>query len=754
MAEDKQKRYEDPFGTLRTAYYRRPYPFAEGGDYGDDYRDSPLADYMNSSLAKTIETVMNSTPAQTARTIVSGSMHPEKTRDKLASDFLKMNPSLARTLTELGKARLRQIGSDAGWAKDKHYGWGHRVRVFPQPEESPYFKLEKDEAGNYFVDDQEAAKDLINLDLAKKLKLNENGLPVGGLYEKTRKAFQDWVDNPYEQEFVPMTREQAEAAKIDFYPTTAKFLESLTGRGLIDPGYTRILYDAAQKAVNNILAEDAKADMPEFGIARARLSDTDKDGNKIVYNVYERPNKLKHAVKNFVFPNLNAVMGDPELWEKTNPVEAGVRLAEDAGERAVQLAAPYVGARLATMFRPAWPLVSSVVGGALGGAGSYGVGRGINEIMDRATGYGTKEYPMSLADLGLEMAMGGVGGATMNKTGIKAYRKLRNEMASNPSAVTSEDIREALKLSRQTGKETIAWPKFWKTNPQLTDKDAYNRWLWNTFKDYEKKYPNGARNVTFAPKLEAYSDDAGMTLKLDQNLAGGHRSGPRGKSGTPDANKVMYDTKILDENGKPIKLPKTWEKGDDDEFLRNYLMENKDYWEKSMNLSNLLGEGPKGLKSIAKEAQKKGSPWAGMFTGETRVIPDKEYKALISSLTGHNLEEGSEEMANKVMRDAIKAHSEVGTIKKGVFKPAGEKQLKDFRKANKQYSRRADLKMPTRSDLRVAREANKSGFSRTALKMLGLGMSNNVVPIASNQVLEMKPYTYEVEPYSDDEEKK
>src|SRR5574344_730161 len=171
---DTNTEYKDPVTTLRSDYYRLPTP----------------------AVPRTIEVVNDDVQAiRRTKTPVKSS------RDTKARMLVKTNPWLEPILGELADARLRMYSSDEDDKRyrSKDYGWAHTLDYLAPPE-SDYFAFTQNEDGDWIIEDLDNAKALNALD-----------------YGIEKKPLEDYVKKPFKQSFQPMTREEADAAKQDWY---------------------------------------------------------------------------------------------------------------------------------------------------------------------------------------------------------------------------------------------------------------------------------------------------------------------------------------------------------------------------------------------------------------------------------------------------------------------------------------------------------------------------------------------------------
>lgn len=702
----------DKITTLRSDYYKRPFPFVRADGSLDE-------EALRQRVQDTYKKIGVKPDPSTGTYLPS--------RDERRKALVASNQWLAPLLDMVAEARLNQLNSDEAWAKDKNYGWGHRIDFKEKPQDNEYFRIYQDPVtGEVYVEDTDKAIELMDEDSADpKLQLPadpKTGEKPMGRYESGRKVFEDFVNEPYKQYFVPMTRAEADSAKMDWYPTTQEFLNALVETQL-GHGNKEALFDAAQMALSEMSQKDLKSDNPKYDKARARMM----NDNGTSRAVFVAPSAIKTGLLNMAIPFTNAVMNDPELWDKTSSGEAKGRVATDVGLNLATALLPWgLGARGAMM--TSRPLLGAMAGGAIGGNLNYWLGRLANQAWDAGSGHGGIEQPIDLADMTGSTLLGMVDAAGMNTNRISGMKDLQTKMwRGNPNGVKGKHITQSIDLMKNDGDF------------------ANGKFVSKSFDKYESKYPNGARKVQLPPQLRAYVDDVTGSLKLDTNLPMGRRSGDLGKRGTPDANKVMRPIPgdIDPATKKPRLVPHRWARGDDPQFINQYVKDNADYF-------NGVLTKPEEIESLghaARLAQIKDHPMAQLFTGGTDVIPDTEFKKLLSSLRGNNLAKNEHKRANAAMSKVIANKQEVGNLDKtGKFVKGDKKQQKLFNKAMDDYSNRSQMKMVTEADKQEAFKHGLGGKVSKVATPIVMTAATNAVPWGSNVVLGVRPYTYEAFP--------
>lgn len=707
----------DRITTVRSDYYKRPYPFVRAdGSLDEEALSKRIVDFYKKSGLKPDK--------------LTGTYLP--TTKQRAEALVQTNPWLGPLLDMVAEARLNQLSSTDPWASDKSYGWGHKIDFKERPADNEYFQIYQDPVtGEVYVKDTDKAIELMDEDRADP-KLQgvadpKTGQKPMGRYESGRKVFEDFVKEPYKQYFVPMTREEAQAAgNMDWYPTTQEFLNALVETQL-GHGNKDALFKAANASLGRMLSEDIQSENPKYATAFQKLLETDNKGNTHTREVFQTPSAIKNGLLNMTIPFTNAVMGDDELWDKTSSGEVKGRVATDIGLNAATTLIPWLaGARGAMM--TGRPLIGAMTGGAIGGAGNYWLGRLANQAWAEGSGHGGIEQPIDLADMGTEMALGALTAGGMNTNRISGVKDLQTKMwRANPSKVKGKHINESVNLMKTHGDY------------------ANGKFVANAFDKYEGKYPKGARTVELPPTLRAFVDDATGSLKLDTNLPMGRRSGELGKRGTPDANKVVRSVAgdIDPATKKPRQVPDKWARGDDPQFINQYVKDNAGYFNGVLTRP----EEVESLGHAARLAQIKDHPLSQLFTGETRVMSDAEFKKLLSSLRGNNLAKNEHKRANAAMSKVISKKQTVGNLDdSGNFVEADAKQKKQYAKAMDDYSNRSQMKMITEADKREAMKHGVGGkISKAVTPIVSTGL-NNAIPWGSNVIFGVRPYTYEALP--------
>ena len=665
---DTNTEYKDPVTTLRSDSYRLPTP----------------------AVPRTIEVVNDDVQAiRKTKTPVKSS------RDTKARMLVKTNPWLEPILRELADARLRMYSSDEEDKRyrSKDYGWAHTLDYLAPPE-SDYFAFTQNEDGDWIIEDLDNAKALNALD-----------------YGIAKRPLEDYVKKPFKQSFQPMTREEANAARQDWYPTSNELLNALI-KTKLGEGNKQALYDAAQLALANAWKEDFESETPKYAAASEHLFD-DKGNAK---NHYEIPNGVSSFVKNMLFPVSNAVLEDPELDFKTKPVEHIVRGAGDLGLTVGSVALPWLGATRGAA-RMTKPLVGAAIGGGLGGLGNYGTQRLVNTGLAEATGHGYIDQPIDATDAGIEIALGTLSGPLSAANKVRGRGALKDMMwPENPRGVTPKHINQSIALSKSRGSTEKAMQPF----------------LSQAFKKFEKKHPNTQFELKLLPDpTDVPPNRADLPLMMEK--PDGRFVGKRGKG--VDADKSVWRTNIGD-------IPLAYI-NPTDEFMTQYARNNPQL----KSWFNSMGQDSYGLKELLKKAQVKGSPESKIFTGGTKVMPMSKHAQLLSQWRGNTLLGQEKNMRNKALRKWLTEGAEAVDMSTGSPKPLPKSQKKAYDKSMAEYKKRTNMNLVTEADLK---NKSKSGFGSQLLRKgvapLMLRATDNALPWGSSMIMGVEPFTYDYVP--------
>jgi hypothetical protein len=615
--------------------------------------------------------------------------------------------------------------------RSKDYGWAHTLDYLAPPE-SDYFAFTQNEDGDWIIEDLDNAKSLDAL-----------------TYGVEKRPLEDYLKKPFNQSFQPMTREEANAAGRDWYPTSNELLNALIKTKLGD-GNKQALYDAAQLALADAWKEDFESETPKYAAASEHLFD-DKD---LAKNQYEIPNGVSSFVKNMLFPVSNAVLEDPELDFKTKPVEHIVRGAGDLGLTVGSTVLPWLGASRGAALMTK-PLVGAAIGGGLGGLGNYGTQRLVNTGLAEATGHGYIDQPIDATDAGIEIALGAMSGPLSAANKVRGRGALKDMMwPENPRGVTAKHINQSIALSKSRGSTEKAMQPF----------------LSQAFKKFEKKYPNTQFKVKLLPDpTDVPPNSADLPLMMDLP-EGGFRGKqvidlPYGsfevERGTGvNANKAVLSTNgLLRRHFGDIPMAHITPS---DEFMSQYARNNPQL----KSWFNSMGQDAYGLKELLKKAQVKGSPESKIFssarptkptklsispenaiTGGSKVIPMSEHAQLLSQWRGNTLLGQEKNMRNKALRKWITEGAEAVDMSTGSPKPLPKSQKKAYDKSMAEYKKRTNMNLVTEADLK---NKSKSGFGSQVLRKgvvpLMLRATDNALPWGSSMIMGVEPFTYDYVP--------
>lgn len=683
--------------------------------------------------------------------------------------LLEEYPWIKNAIRSVVDARLQMYNSDDDWSKSKEYGWGeepYTATHYP-PDDNEYFRYAQDDQGLYIED----------LPPALAMPYDE--------YEKARKPFEVWLDNADRYVLSPMTKEEA-GDSVNWYPTTNDYLNSIIASELGEK-YGDALYALAQEEFLGTLDKDLHSDSPKYSKAISRLypnaggkpatveqnpsaigDDRNAQAQKTMGDIvneegrksdrilgtaeFERPNAVPLFATNTLVPYWSDTHWDPELNYKTSNKEAGARLAGDIATNALSVALPYGAGRIVgnAMMRP---VIGSVIGGALGGAGTYGAKRGGDAILKGTTGRGGIEHPVDMLDLGVEMGAGALSGPFSNLRGIRGANDVRRAMDSKYwSKVTPKEVKDSFKASK----------KYNSSNKQA--QYDYEDLGW---KNYRSKYPNGGAEIEMFPPLKVSGDNPTDIIPLATGLPGKTTNKVFPNPLKPIAKKVGGSAKrtsdfltrgtmddadklvgtILDSKGNPIMTtkPQYYIKPDED-FVKNYARENADFLRGiGMHINDgfdvASANDLKALQDLMVKSQEKDSFLGDLFSGEKKVYTDKEMKSNLAH-SGGTATDGKEYMENKILHGlyAKNPNQKIGTVNEGKFTPATEKQQEEFNKATAEVAKRKGHKYATKDMLKSARK-DQSNWNELGKASLGLsGATNAYLP--SYYILGVNPYEY------------
>lgn len=690
----------DKATTLRSDYYKRPYP-----DTGYDptspeetaLRLNKAMRGMNPTGNKVVDAFMN----------VAVPGRDRDLRDQRRKALLSTNPELEPLLRQLALARIRMLNSDDEWTKSKKYGWGHRIDYPMPPEADEYFSYSEDpETGALYIEDSDKVLDFL--------------LPNGEYndeYKSRRKPFEDYLSHQMNHVVEPMTREDAEKNGYAWYPSTYEILNALA-ETQYGEGNKQALYDATQHLFSELMLEDSDKESPEYEKAWSRILNDDGEQE----TQFEAPNGVWSTAKNMVIPFTNAVLEDPELWAKTKLIEAVARGGTDALLNVASVALPWAGAaRGATM--ASRPVLGAMLGGAIGGGANYALGRGANEAYDFFTGHGGIEHPIDLSDAGLEVALGSLGGLGAASNRVRGMGRLKSIMSPDtPKRVKNSDIEKSIELVDKHGTKADAeWP-----------------FRSSAFDEYESKYPDAGKMVHVFPKLQVkVKDEFGeRVIPLAQGLPSGKATNTGRKLGHgANANKYVKG------DSPDVEIPVEFARPDA-EFMKMYLKQNKPYFDgkQALTTPGLLREGDlKDLAKAAKLAQEKDNPIAELFSGGLRFYKDPEFERKLSSYSGQHFDDETNAV-NRVVGRMLRSNKRPANFKDSRWHKTTPEQIKHEGEATKDYARRNSFNL-------VSKEDKKKAFSNDGVRrykipsLIGTAMGN-AIPWGSNVILGVNPYEY------------
>ena len=584
----------DKVTTLRSDYYKRPYP-----DTGyDPTSPEDVAKRMAKAKANAKVRLTSDNLFKPLKNVKDEYWPSSDVREQNVKALLATNPELEPLLRQVALARIKMLNSDDKWTKSKKYGWGHRIDYPMPPDADEYFSYREDpETGELYIDDSEKVLDF----LLPNGEYNEE-------YKSRRKPFEDYLSHQMNHVLEPMTREDAEKNGYAWYPSTYEILNALA-ETQYGEGNKRALYDATQRLFSQLMLEDSDKETPEYEKAWSRILNDDGEQE----TQFEAPNGVWSTAKNMVIPFTNAVLEDPELWAKTKTTEALARGGTDALLNAASVALPWVGAaRGATM--ASRPVLGAMLGGAIGGGANYALGRGANEGYDFFTGHGGIEYPIDLTDAGLEVGLGSLGGLGASANRVRGMRRLKKIMSPDtPKRVKNSDIDKSIELVEKHGTKADAeWP-----------------FRSSAFDEYESKYPDAGTMVHVYPKLQVkVNDEFGKrTIPLAQGLPSGKATNTGRKTGHgANANKYVKG------NNPDVEMPVEYARPDA-EFMRKYVDQNKSYFDGKQAVTKpgvLRVNDVKDIAKAAKLAQETDNEMAKLFSGGFRFYRDKDFKGMLA----------------------------------------------------------------------------------------------------------------------------
>lgn len=693
----------DKVTTLRSDYYKRPYP-----DTGyDPTSPEEVAKRMAKAKANAKVRLTSDNWFKPFKNVKDEYLPSSDLREQNVKALLATNPELEPLLRQVALARIKMLSSDDKWTKSKKYGWGHRIDYPMPPDADEYFSYREDpETGELYIDDSDKVLDF----LLPNGEYNEE-------YKSRRKPFEDYLSHQMNHVLEPMTREDAEKNGYAWYPSTYEILNALA-ETQYGEGNKRALYDATQRLFSQLMLEDSNKETPEYEKAWSRILNDDGEQD----TQFEAPNGVWSTAKNMVIPFTNAVLEDPELWAKTKTIEALARGGTDALLNAASVALPWAGAaRGATM--ASRPVLGAMLGGAIGGGANYALGRGANEGYDFFTGHGGIEYPIDLTDAGLEVGLGSLGGLGASANRVRGMGRLKKIMSPDtPKRVKNSDIDKSIELVEKHGTKADAeWP-----------------FRSSAFDEYESKYPDAGTIVHVYPKLQVkVNDEFGKrTIPLAQGLPSGKATNTGRKTGHgANANKYVKG------DNPDVEMPVEYARPDA-EFMRKYVDQNKSYFDGKQALTKpgvLRANDLKDIAKAAKLAQETDNEMAKFFSGGFRFYRDKDFKDMLASLSGQHFDDETKAV-NRAVANMLRKNQRAVNFDGSRWHRAGKEQSKLKDKATEDYARRSSFNL-------VSKEDKKKAFTNNGVKrykipaLLGTAIGN-AIPWGSNVILGVNPYEY------------
>ena len=693
----------DKVTTLRSDYYKRPYP-----DTGyDPTSPEEVAKRMAKAKANAKVRLKSDNLLKPLKNVKDEYWPSSDVREQNVKALLATNPELEPLLRQVALARIKMLNSDDKWTKSKKYGWGHRIDYPMPPDADEYFSYREDpETGELYIDDSDKVLDF----LLPNGEYNEE-------YKSRRKPFEDYLSHQMNHVLEPMTREDAEKNGYAWYPSTYEILNALA-ETQYGEGNKRALYDATQRLFSQLMLEDSDKETPEYEKAWSRILNDDGEQE----TQFEAPNGVWSTAKNMVIPFTNAVLEDPELWAKTKTVEALARGGTDALLNAASVALPWAGAaRGATM--ASRPALGAMLGGAIGGGANYALGRGANEGYDFFTGHGGIEYPIDLTDAGLEVGLGSLGGLGASANRVRGMGRLKKIMSPDtPKRVKNSDIDKSIELVEKHGTKADAeWP-----------------FRSSAFDEYESKYPDAGTIVHVYPKLQVkVNDEFGKrTIPLAQGLPSGKATNTGRKTGHgANANKYVKG------DNPDVEMPVEYARPDA-EFMRKYIDQNKSYFDGKQAVTKpgvLRVNDVKDIAKAAKLAQETDNEMAKLFSGGFRFYRDKDFKGMLASLSGQHFDDETKAV-NRAVANMLRKNQRAVNFDRGRWHRAGKEQSKLKDKATEDYARRSSFNLVSEEDKKKA--FSNDGVKRYKIPALVGTAIGNAIPWGSNVILGVNPYEY------------
>lgn len=539
---------------------------------------------------------------------------------KTEKELLADHPWVDELADLMVQGRLGVYDNELEGEGDKAQGFIYNKKRKPF-EKNSYFVQRVDSKG-YWAEPTEAGA---------QLKITNPAM-----YQQTKDGLeQSWNTPQFEQSLRRGKREEAGEGE-SWYRTTNELSDAITNsQNGIGQQYERALAALLQQKFMDEMARDLDSGnpkhinalknrfMPDWDYEKGMPTYEDfartqaarrEDNNPLTLGEFERPDIITSSVTNAVAPSMSAVGWDPELKYKTGRGEmvgrglfdsvmlglpfATVPKAASTGARVGGWLASKAGGRVAPkLLESTGQKAGAWLGGGLAGLGQYGLERVGNQTFDSATGKGTDEYPLSLADAGAAMVFGGVAGRPY-RSYVPYSRGIRTKIDPiNPSTVTRGDIADMRTAIADAGRGK-------KSGTGRVSKDAILRNYRNMqYQRYQDKYPNEAMVVNYPP-LPRKGETKDTYFK----------NNPRFDSWTREQKEAIWKAM----NSKDPEIKKLFKQGetiyDADQFR-----ENKSVWNGTKLYKNEVPMKNSGLAHLHDEPEARfgtGSAEEGTFSPE------------------------------------------------------------------------------------------------------------------------------------------
>lgn len=602
----------DPFGTFRTDEYRRDVPYSEHRTPAGDSRETTALDIYGNVVK----------PGQRWFTI-------PKTEEELLAD----HPWVGELADLMVQGRLGLYDNELEGEGDKDQGFIYKKEPKPLPT-NELFKVYRDpNDGTYWAEPT----------------------PEGAIYfqanpqmlNDVKESFERDLNTPQMQQSLRRGKREEAGEGESWYRTTNELSDAITNsQNGIGQQYERALAAVLQRKFLKEMEQDLDSGnpkhinalknrfMPDWDYEKGMPTYEDfvktqlarkQDNNPLTIEEFERPDIITSSVTNAVAPSMSAVGWDPELKYKTGRGEmigrglfdaamlglpfATVPKAASTGARAGGYVASKMGGRVAPkLLESTGQKAGAWLGGGLAGLGQYGLERVGNQAFDMATGKGTDEYPLSLADAGAAMVFGGVAGRPY-RSYVPYSRGIRTKIDPiNPSTVTRGDIADMRTAIADAGRGK-------KSGTGRVSKDAVLRNYRNMeYQRYQNKYPNEAMVVDY-PDLPKQGEAKDVYFA----------NRPRFDSWTREQKEALWKAM----NSKDPEIKKLFKQGetiyDADQFR-----ENKSVWNGTKLYKNEVPMKNAGLAHLHDEPEARfgtGSAEEGIFSPEFKDQKKSRKKA-------------------------------------------------------------------------------------------------------------------------------